>query len=294
MGATRLLCRFGLHPGLVKVRQTFVFRDHSTKVETLSWLMLLTMRPTGGHPVYGRIYEDASASTPADLRWFWSVTVYVDPKAGIITSGKVATLDEAKAQFETAWRRSSSPARCRVRCSPARIGSAKHLFVVAQTLRLRSSRGERDRLSFGRRGNGSGQSQQSDRIPKRAHLRVPPSSAVDLLLIRKVASASHRGFQPAGPVDFLHVDKLSGPVATKRAEHDKLRILHGSTGPLIWAVIYFPAPQIFVLIGPIIDRAGNHGVRHHKPFFRTDRDIYLKPRIPITIRRAHSDQPTFQ
>jgi hypothetical protein len=127
----------------------------------------------------------------------------------------------------------------------------------------------------------------------RAFARAP-SSAVDLLLIRKVASASHCGFQPAGPVDFLHVDKLSGPVATKRAEHDKLRILHGSTGPLIGAVIYFPAPQIFVLIGPIIDRAGNHGVRHHKPFFRTDRDIDLEPWIPITIRRAHSDQPTFQ
>jgi hypothetical protein len=81
----------------------------------------LTMRPTGlaspayqdrqdwtihddGQPV-GRIYEDASAGTPAEQRWFWSVTVYVDPKSSIITSGKVPTLDEAKAQFETAWRR---------------------------------------------------------------------------------------------------------------------------------------------------------------------------------------------
>jgi hypothetical protein len=33
------------------------------------------------------------------------MTVYVNPMAGIRTSGKVATLDEAKAQFETAWRR---------------------------------------------------------------------------------------------------------------------------------------------------------------------------------------------
>ena len=33
------------------------------------------------------------------------MTVYVDPKAGIRTSGKVATLDDAKAQFEAAWRR---------------------------------------------------------------------------------------------------------------------------------------------------------------------------------------------
>ena len=53
----------------------------------------------------GRIYEDASASTPAELRWFWSVTVYVNPKAGIVTSGKVATLDEVKAQLEATWRR---------------------------------------------------------------------------------------------------------------------------------------------------------------------------------------------
>ena len=83
--------------------------------------MPLTMRPTGGHsPVYadrqdwtifddgepvGRIYEDASAGTPAELRWFWSVTVYVDPRAGIVTSGKVPTLDAAKAQFEASWRR---------------------------------------------------------------------------------------------------------------------------------------------------------------------------------------------
>ena len=27
--------------------------------------------------VVGRIYEDASASTPPELRWFWSVTAIV-------------------------------------------------------------------------------------------------------------------------------------------------------------------------------------------------------------------------
>ena len=52
----------------------------------------------------GRLYS-LLQGVPADLRWFWSVTVYVDPKAGIRTSGKVATLDDAKAQFEAAWRR---------------------------------------------------------------------------------------------------------------------------------------------------------------------------------------------
>jgi hypothetical protein len=78
--------------------------------------MLLTMRPTGGHsPAYadrqdwtvldegrpvGRIYEDMSASASTDQRWTWSITVYVWPDAGIATSGKAATLDQAKAEFQ--------------------------------------------------------------------------------------------------------------------------------------------------------------------------------------------------
>jgi hypothetical protein len=81
--------------------------------------MLLTMRPTGGHsPVYadrqdwtildegqpvGRIYEDRAASTTADHRWTWAITVYVWPDAGIATSGKAATLDQAKAEFQRNW-----------------------------------------------------------------------------------------------------------------------------------------------------------------------------------------------
>ena len=62
----------------------------------------LTLRPTGlSSPAYrdwldyvivadgravGRIYEDRH--TLPDLRWFWSITVYVDPKQGIKTSGR--------------------------------------------------------------------------------------------------------------------------------------------------------------------------------------------------------------
>jgi hypothetical protein len=48
-----------------------------------------------GKPV-GRIYEDTSASTSADLRWFWSITTRVLPDAGIRTSGRAPTLGEAK------------------------------------------------------------------------------------------------------------------------------------------------------------------------------------------------------
>jgi hypothetical protein len=58
--------------------------------------------PDEGRPV-GRIYEDISASAPADRRWTWSITVYVWPDAGIATSGKAATLVQAKAQFQRNW-----------------------------------------------------------------------------------------------------------------------------------------------------------------------------------------------
>ena len=45
-----------------------------------------------------RIYETRGG--PDHLRWFWSLTV--DPP--MARSNKVSTLEEAKAQFETAWR----------------------------------------------------------------------------------------------------------------------------------------------------------------------------------------------
>jgi hypothetical protein len=71
--------------------------------------MLLTMRPTGlgagidkdrpDYTVYcggwavGRIYETRGG--PDHLRWFWSSTV----TCPVTRSGRVATLEEAKAQF---------------------------------------------------------------------------------------------------------------------------------------------------------------------------------------------------
>ena len=70
--------------------------------------MPLTLRPTGlSSPAYrawldyvivadgravGRIYEDRH--TLPYPRWLWSITVYVDAKRVIITSGRAATLDE--------------------------------------------------------------------------------------------------------------------------------------------------------------------------------------------------------
>jgi hypothetical protein len=52
--------------------------------------------------VIGRIYEQRYV--PADVRWFWSITAFhIDPALGIATNGRVPTLEEAKAQFQSSW-----------------------------------------------------------------------------------------------------------------------------------------------------------------------------------------------
>jgi hypothetical protein len=58
--------------------------------------------------VVGRIYEDASASTPPELRWFWSVTEIVPATPGV-TNGHAATLEEAMAKFRAAWGKARAP-----------------------------------------------------------------------------------------------------------------------------------------------------------------------------------------
>jgi hypothetical protein len=42
----------------------------------------------------GRLYEDRH-SRP-ELRWFWSITVYINPNLGITTTGRAPTMNEAK------------------------------------------------------------------------------------------------------------------------------------------------------------------------------------------------------
>jgi hypothetical protein len=56
----------------------------------------------------GRLYEDRH-SRP-ELRWFWSITAYVNPKLGIATSGRAASLKQAKTQFLINWQRCAAAA----------------------------------------------------------------------------------------------------------------------------------------------------------------------------------------
>jgi hypothetical protein len=49
----------------------------------------------------GSIYEDASASTPPDMRWFWSLMV--TPATPGRTNDTAATREAAMAKFRVAW-----------------------------------------------------------------------------------------------------------------------------------------------------------------------------------------------
>ena len=50
----------------------------------------------------GRIYEQRGG--PESMRWFRSLDGHLQQPAEMRTDGHAATLDEAKAQFEAAWR----------------------------------------------------------------------------------------------------------------------------------------------------------------------------------------------
>jgi hypothetical protein len=81
--------------------------------------MPLKLRPTGlgsgidkerpdftvycGEWEVGRIYETRGG--PDSMRWFWSLYGMLGKPVDMRTNGHAATLDEAKAQLETAWRR---------------------------------------------------------------------------------------------------------------------------------------------------------------------------------------------
>ena len=80
--------------------------------------MALRLRPTGlsspvdrdqkdyfvmsGEFVVGRTYEDRHARE--ELRWFWAISGVPGPEV-MEKSGRVATLDEAKARLADNWRK---------------------------------------------------------------------------------------------------------------------------------------------------------------------------------------------
>ena len=88
-------------------------RKAGVRRQTAVTAMPLKMRPTGlgsgidkdraDYTVYcggwdvGRIYETRGG--PDSLRWFWSLTV----NGPMTRSDRVATLEEAKAQFQKSW-----------------------------------------------------------------------------------------------------------------------------------------------------------------------------------------------
>jgi hypothetical protein len=50
----------------------------------------------------GWLYKDRQASSPEN-RWFWSITVMGPARFRVRTNSRVATLEQAKADFQAAW-----------------------------------------------------------------------------------------------------------------------------------------------------------------------------------------------
>jgi len=52
------------------------------------------------------MYEEAHALP--ELRWFWSITVFVGYREGVAAHGRAPTLEEAKARFLVNWQKCRS------------------------------------------------------------------------------------------------------------------------------------------------------------------------------------------
>jgi hypothetical protein len=119
----------------------------------------------------GRIYEDRH-SRP-ELRWFWSITVFVNPMLGIKTSGRAPSMDEAKAQYLTNWqKRRAEVCTCP---NPSRFypnfGRNDPLINHPRIMRADQYDGERTETSL---GNPAARPQ---RLPPRGiHARGRPES----------------------------------------------------------------------------------------------------------------------
>jgi hypothetical protein len=71
----------------------------------------------------GRLYEDRH-SRP-ELRWFWSITVYINPDLGITTSGRAPTMNEAKEHFLCNWQKCRTVSSCPVPLYSVRVSECR-------------------------------------------------------------------------------------------------------------------------------------------------------------------------
>jgi hypothetical protein len=103
------------------------------------------MRPTGlSSPAYKDeidfvIYDMAKPSAgytrsvaSPDIRWFWSMTLLIDWRLSMVTSGKVATLEERRLGLRRAWRRHAAMTRLEQRGAFALAGRAAAIGVMLQ------------------------------------------------------------------------------------------------------------------------------------------------------------------
>ena len=110
-----------------------------------------------GRPI-GRIYEDASASTPPELRWFWSIIEVIRVPGGVM-HGHAPTLDEAKARpsFATTGREQKRAADDRAfpdhrtAAATASLGQLEREQSAAPGSQPLFATPARHQLAFGRR-----------------------------------------------------------------------------------------------------------------------------------------------
>src|SRR5262245_23622625 len=79
----------------------------------------------------GRLYQVRSSAGP-ELAWSWLITVYVDPRAEVRTSGTAADLAEARAAFRAnfrkwlKWKRREAASECGRTAKPRSLGRAAY------------------------------------------------------------------------------------------------------------------------------------------------------------------------
>jgi hypothetical protein len=108
----------------------------------------------------GRLYEDRH-SRP-ELRWFWSITVYINPNLGITTSGRAPTMNEAKEHFLRNWQKCRTVSRHRPESKiQIRTPGDRHLEESAEAGQVDGPRSRSARTGDTREEDDGGRGEQS-------------------------------------------------------------------------------------------------------------------------------------